>query len=891
MNIDARILSCALCVCLVWPSSPGHAEGESIEYCRHVGAHLAPPDSSDHRKYAPDREIDILHFALDVTPDWTNRAVAGTATLQFKPIAQPLEELQLDGIDLEVEAVSATEKLLGYHASATHVFLTFATPVPPGRETTVTIRYRATPDKGLYFRTPEMGYPEGDTHIWTQGEPIEARHWFPCYDAPNEKFTTEITCRVPEGMVVRANGRLMSETRDAATGLTAVRWLQDKPHVNYLICLVAGYLKKIEDKYKDIPLAFYTPASLIDTATNSFKDTKDMMAFFEAEIGVPYPWAKYDQIVVNDFTAGGMENTSITVLTENTLHTSDYEQLRSSQGLVAHELAHQWFGDLVTCKDWSHLWLNEGFATYYDALYEGHKNGRDAMLYVLYESARGITSHPDQTNAIVRRDFNRPEDQFGYLAYPKGSWILHMLRSRLGPDLYRQCVKTYLERHAYGVVVTEDLNAVIEELSGRSWDQFFDQYVYHASQPTLNVSYSWDERSKLAKVSVTQAQRLSERVLLFNVPLPVRFKTKDGVVERTLEVKEKSEDFYIPLPAAPEIVRIDPDLTVLATINFSPPTPMLNAQLADKSDMLGRLIAVEKLGERKDAGSVPKLKEVLNHDPFYGVRLAASRALRAVGNDAAYEALRSSLKQPDARVRDRVANDILSFYRESTYAVALDLARNEKNPGIRADAIRALGAYTQPQTREILLAALRSDSYQHALASAAIGGMRNQDDAAYIDPLLAALKQEEAKFTSSGFGGGLETLAYLARNEDKKDAVREFLASHVNSRKRRVQLAAIRALGILGDPKAIAVLETFSLATKDSPERTAAERAVGDLRASRKPGADLGTLRSEVLSLQRENRDLRKDLDDLKKKLEALMPKPTADKEMRKPAPKKAEKR
>src|SRR5262249_5706945 len=241
---------------------------------------------------------------------------------------------------------------------------------------------------------------------------------------------------------------------------------QDKPHANYLIALTAGYFKKVEDEYKDVPLAFYTPASQIGQAMDSFKDTKDIMGFFEREIGVPYPWAKYYQVVVDDFTAGGMENTTLTILTENTLHTTATENLRDSQGLVAHEMAHQWFGDLVTCKDWSHVWLNEGFATFYEQLYDGYKHGHDEMLYRFYESARGIIEQPNQTNAIVRRDYNAPDDVFDYLAYPKGAWVLRMLRSQLGEDLFRRCLQTYVERHKFDNVITEDLHSVIEELSG-----------------------------------------------------------------------------------------------------------------------------------------------------------------------------------------------------------------------------------------------------------------------------------------------------------------------------------------------------------------------------------------------------------------------------------------
>ena len=689
-------------------------------------------------------------------------------------------------------------------------------------------------------------------------------------DAPNAKFTSELTCRVPEGMTVLSNGRLVSEEKDPGTGLVAVRWLQDKPHANYLIALCAGYFKKVEDKLRDIPLALYTPATQIAQAQTSFQDTKDMMEFYEQEIGVPYPWAKYYQVCVEDFNWGGMENTSLTVLNDDTLFTPATENLRESTGLVAHELAHQWFGDLVTCKDWSHIWLNEGFATFYEALYEGHKHGRDMFLYVMHQNAQGFISQANDTNAIVRRNFDHPDEQFGFHAYPKGSWILQMLRSQLGEELYRQCIKTYLDRHRYGSVTTDDLNRVIEELSGRSFDQFFNQYVYHAHHPELTVSYSWDERAKLAKLSIQQVQKLSDNVLLFDVPLPIRFKTKSGVVERTLAVKAKAEDFYVPLPEAPRLVRIDPNLTVLAKITFTPPASMLDVQLADPDDMLGRLLAVEQVSGRKEALS--KLTNALHHDPFHAVREAAARSIQAIQTDEAFQALVAAQKQSDARVRRQVVSAIAGFYREPSYEAARATLTEEKNPDIQSVAIASLGAYAKPEVHDTLLRFLNSTSYHNSLAEAAVGAIRAQDDAGYVAPLLTMLRGRQGELESGGFVRGLSALASLARNDEKKEPVREFLLEQLNSPRKRVQLAAMNALGALGDAKAIPALEKFAAGPKEARERTTAERAITLLRETRKPSAELGTLRGEVMTLQKENRDLRKELDDLKKKVDALGP-------------------
>jgi aminopeptidase N len=502
-------------------------------------------------------------------------------------------------------------------------------------------------------------------------------------------------------------------------------------------------------------------------------------------------------------------------------------------------------------------------------LYNARKNGRDAMLYELYERARHITSIPDDVNPIVRRTYNDPDEMFGYLAYPKGGWVLHMLRSQLGEDLYRRCVRTYLERHQYGNVTTEDLRVVIEELSGRSYDQFFDQWLYHAHHPELEVNYSWDEPAKLARLSIRQVQKIDQNVLLFNFPLLVRFKGQFGVADRPIQVTKKEEDFYFPLVSAPELVRLDPEYTLLARIQFGVPNGMLKAQLKDERDVVGRLLAIEQLSGRKDRETVERLREVLNQDAFYGARVEASKALRAIHTDDALEALLASTNQKDARARRQVIDDIGGFYREAARERGRETLANEKNPAILSTAIRDLAGYATPEIRDLLLKHLNSTSFRNELADAAIGGMRSQDDPVYIAPLLETLSKREAEFTTHGFAQGLTTLAYLARNEERKDAVREFLTGHLNHKKQSIQVAGINALGTLRDPKALAALEKFATASRQSRERAAAERAVADLRAARKPVDDFKNLRQEVLDLQKANRELRKDLEDLKTKVAA----------------------
>jgi aminopeptidase N len=838
--------------------------------CGKSSTFLAPAGKgTGQRQYAPDREVEVLHLALDITPDFGKRTITGRALIHLRTTAKPVREIHLDAVELRIASVKGTVPIQGWHVTEEGLDVTLTEPLAPAKEMTLTIEYSAEPENGLYFRTPEMGYREGDTHLFTQGESITARCWYPCLDSPNQRFTSEITCRVPEGMTVISNGRLVSQAQDPATGLVAFHWKQEKTHVSYLISLVAGHFKKLEDRCGSTPLGFYTPPSEFEAAAGSFRGTKEMMAFFEKEIGVPYPWEKYDQVCVNDFVAGGMENTSATTLTDGTLFTDATENLRSSEGLVAHELAHQWFGDLVTCKDWSHLWLNEGFATYYESLYAGHAHGRDMLLYELYERTKHLTSMPNDTNAIVRRTFGQPDEMFGSLTYPKASWVLHMLRSELGEELYRSCVQTYLKRHAYGIVTTEDFRRVIEELSGRSFDQFFDQWLYHAHHPELEVNYSWDEVSKLARVSVRQTQELGPTVLLFNIPLTLRFTGAFGSIDQTVRVKAKQEDFYFPLGSAPQAVRVDPEYTLLTKTRFELPRPMLYSQLTNRQDVIGRLLAVEVLAGKRDSEAMAKLQEALNQDPFFGVRLEAARGLRAIHTDAALDALLKSAAQSDARVRQEVVDSVGSFYGPKARAFALKVLETEKNPGIIAEALRSLAGYQDPEVADQLKKTLASKSFRNELTGAAIAAMEAQDDPTWMEPIRDTLTSRGQEFTSYGFAQGLETLGYLGRNESSKEALREFLLGYTNDKRRAVQLGSLRALGTLRDPKAIPAVQKFATGPKAGRVRSTAERALTELRSARRPVDDFKNLRQEVMDLQQANRDLRRELDDLKKKIEA----------------------
>lgn len=822
------------------------------------------------RRYARDREIDLKHLRLDLNPDFEERAISGEATYTFAPIAKPLARLRLDAVDLDLVEVKSPVAIQDRDVGKTAITLTFAEPIPPGAETTISLVFRAHPQDGWFFRTAAMGYPDGDDHFWTQGQPERHRHWFPCYDYPNERFTSEVICRVPAGMTVVSNGRLVEQ--GPAGDLTLFHWRQEQEHVNYLISVVGGYFKRLESAHGKLPLAFLAPPSEFAVAENSFRDTAAILAFFEEEIDVKYPWEKYYSVCVADFIAGGMENTSVTTLTTETLFSADSENLRTSHRLDAHEIAHQWFGNLVTCKDWSHLWLNEGFATYYTHLYDGRKSGPDEMRYRLLLDARSILANPDE-KPVVWRGYGAPMEQFDYRAYPKGAWTLHMLRSQLGPELFREAIRTYLDRHRNGNVVTQDLLAAVEEVSGRSFDRFFDQWLLHGGEPVLKIDYAWDESLGQAKLTVRQTQATGDKLLLFDFPLPVRFVDAEGTRhDRLVEVTKSVEDFHFSLPGKPAIVRLDPEVTLLAKIDFDPPKAMLEAQLADEGDAIGRLLAVAALGGRKDAASLSLLGKHLRDDAFYGVRVEAAKALAKTGGPEALELLRGSRDQADARVRREVVSAIGTFYDDFALAALAEHAGSEKNPDILAELLPGLGKYPGDEVRELLLASLERPSYRHRIASAAIRGLGRTQDPALAGPVLAHLAAEEARFPGHDFSRALETLAELSKeaNDGPREEVRRFLLERLDHPKEVARRSAISALGTLGDPRSLAALEPISQSRDpDHPETKAAAEAVRKLRGEKAPSTELGALRREMLDGQREMRTLREELETLRKRVEA----------------------
>jgi aminopeptidase N len=398
---------------------------------------FTPPDTAP--RYMPDREYDLLHLRLDLDFDWETRTVSGTATNTLSPLRPDTARLVFHAVGLDVTRVrlgeDGTELPFSLDPAAQTLTVRLDRPRGPGDELRVAIDYSARPRAGLWFVGPDAAYPKKPRQIWSQGEPNLNRQWFPSWDYPNDRATTEMVATVARPFTVVSNGRL-AEVTDKPDGRRTFHWTMEQPHTTYLVSVVVSEFAKVTDAWKGIPIEYWVPPGREEEARVAFGSTPAMMEYFSTLTGRPYPFAKYAQTTVYDYMWGGMENITATTMTERTLHTARYDVDFSSEGLVSHELAHQWFGDLITCRSWDHLWLNEGFADYMTALWKGHAHGPDELAWEVDDLVQDHLSE-------ARDKYIRPLDTLRYPApislfdahsYQKGALVLHMIRGVLGEE-------------------------------------------------------------------------------------------------------------------------------------------------------------------------------------------------------------------------------------------------------------------------------------------------------------------------------------------------------------------------------------------------------------------------------------------------------------------------
>ncbi|MEQ1922720.1 MAG: M1 family metallopeptidase [Pyrinomonadaceae bacterium] len=523
--------------------------------------------------------FDVRHYSVRASFDRTNKKVLGDTTISLSPLKAGLNTVELDAVDMSFESINVDGKTAKFKIADGKVVVTLNKSYGPSEIISIRFRYTASPKKGVYFVDAESGRNGHSSQIWTQGEPDEARHWIPSYDFPSDKATTEQYLTVEKDETAIGNGELISKDQNA-DGTVTWHYRMPVPHSTYLISFVIGKYTRVDDKYGDVPLGFYVYPGREETAKRAFGDTAKMMAVFEELTGVKFPYNKYDQTIVAKFQFGGMENITATTMSDNEIFFSDFDFGKAIvTDLVSHELAHSWFGNLVTCRNWAELWLNEGFATYMEAAYREKAFGREDYLAKVRSDA-GDFLVDDSINRKRHGLYNRRADDVNALfdnaaiTYNKGGAVLHMLREQVGTDNFWKAVNIYLNRHKLASVETTDLKRAMEETSGQDLGWFFDQWIYGISAPKLTVKPVYSTRTKTLKLTITQTQKPEALVTsAFRMPMDIEITAGRNTSTKPITVTKRIETITIPSASKPSEISLDPnDKVILKTVKMLPIT-------------------------------------------------------------------------------------------------------------------------------------------------------------------------------------------------------------------------------------------------------------------------------------------------------------------------------
>jgi aminopeptidase N len=712
-------------------------------------------------RYTRSHDYDLLHQRIEVRDfDWDSLTFNGRVTTTLRALRPSLDSVILDaGKGLEVQSVltdsgarpkgKVTTKtptpLLFAHTGDTLV-VRLARPLGFGDTTSFTVAYRARikDGEGLTFIEADTGAPARPRQLWSQGEDDNNHYWFPTYDFPNDKLTWELVATVPAGFTVVSNGRLLLDRRNR-DGSRTMHWSQERPAVSYLISLVVAPLVRIADRWRGKPVEYYVYRQDSALARRLFGVTPDMISVYSRLTGIPYPWARYAQTTVADFF-GGMENVSATTLVDWLPDTRAYVDRPWYQHiLIPHELAHQWFGDLVTTANWANFWLNEGFAEFLPGQYWATRQGRQAGEdYYLdeYQQFMGI----DQRRRMPLASLGSNN------IYPKGALVLEMLRKYLGDERFWAGIHLYLTRHAYGVATSDDLRQAFLQATGENLAWFWDQWVYQAGFPEFRVAAVWD--SAQAKVTVTIRQEQRDTLPadstgfrytvpeVFRMPMTIRVGTLSGGVSQRVDLTGREQVVRIAgVTTAPTMVIFDDGNRVLKRLEFGQPTTWLASQLAQDADLWNRSWVINQLAQRRnDSEALAALLRAATASDYFLTRAQAVAALGGFQGPGVPAALLVALQDSSAQVR-AAAVEALGGFPAAEVNEAVEAAwERDTSYAVRAAALGALVRLRPGGARTLLRRGLATPSYQNAIADAALLGIIQTADSTLLPDVWAALQ-------------------------------------------------------------------------------------------------------------------------------------------------------
>lgn len=854
--------------------------------------------------YNPDRPGQVEHIFLDLSLDIPKQSYQGSCSIRLLPIRNGIDRLTLDAVNLNIESVQVDEVAQNFDYQGEQLSIQLSEATQIGKRLLIAITYSVVkPQRGIYFIQPNKHYPNKPTQVWTQGEDEDSRFWFPCFDYPGQLSTSEIRVRVPNPLVAISNGELIDTTEDGDYKI--YHWSQQQVHPTYLMTLAVGDFAEIRDEWKGKPVTYYVEKGREEDAKRSMGKTPRMIEFLSQKYGYPYAFPKYAQVCVDDFIFGGMENTSTTLLTDRCL-LDERAALdnRNTESLVVHELAHQWFGDLVVIKHWSHAWIKEGMASYSEVIWtEQEYSLEEAAYYRLLEARRYISEDSSRyRRPMVTHVYREAIELYDRHIYEKGSCVYHMIRFELGDELFWQAIQTFIQDNAHKTVETVDLLRAIEKATGRNLLFLFDQYVYRGGHPDFKVAYSWDGDANLAKITVTQTQAAEGKngsKDLFDLKIPIGFGYPQQEEARSGElgvknnsqlqthnsqlktfvvrVNEREQSFYFPLENKPRFISFDVGNNYLKTVALEYPIPELKAQLESDPNPISRIYAAEALAKKGGLEATIALSAALKNDPLWGVRVEVAKQLAQINLDQAFDGLVLGLKDKNAYVRRSVVEALAQIKTAESYKVVRSLLqKGDPSYYVEATASRVIGAIASANLEEkpkedkvlkLLKGVLEEKAgWNEVVRSGAVAG-------------LAEFKTSETalnvliEYTKLGVPQPLRLATIRAlgkisvgQNPVNLERILEKLTELAKETFFLTQVAVAAALGQMETPKAVRILRSLAEQAVDGRVLRYAEEEISKVQKNIGSEKTLRQLREDFDQLKQQNQELRSRLENLEAK-------------------------
>jgi aminopeptidase N len=684
------------------------------------------------RRYERSRNYDARHYRIKLRFDEEKKTFWGEATMTLTPFIDAFTTCELDAEILKVTAVAdaearplqfeQTDSSVVVHLSRAYdddetlsftVFYYSADPQPDPKKYGMSADY----DLGLDFKEATAENPR---LINTLSFPEGARHWFPCNDQPNDKATQEVIATVRSEYQAISNGRLINTTEDAKAKTKTFHWLQELPHSTYLFVLAAGPYVALRDSLGALPINYWVYPQAVKDARRSFHKTPEIIAFFNREYDFDYPWVKYDQITIPGI-GGGAESTTATVVGQSTIHDARAEQDFPSHWLVAHEAAHQWWGNLITMRTWSHTWINESFATYGEYLFSKHDLGEDEGALNLLEKKNAYLreARTRYMRPIVFDRYVFPNENFDSHTYPKGAVVLHTLRWIMGDEPFRRATSHFLHRHAFQAVDTYQLMTAIKDATGQNLDWFFEQWIFKAGHPVFDVSYTWDENTKKLRLKIIQTQETSEWIPIFKTPVLIGITTASQKVSQKVWLEQKEELFEFDCEQKPLLVRFDEGDHLLKELTFNKTAAELLYQL-ENDDAMGRIWAASQLKNfADDSRVVASLLKSATSDPFWAVRRSTVEIIGSLQKDAHMAFFKTACQDRHSRVRVAALKALGDFKRRNLAGFFKKRFEKDDSYLAQAEALRALGKCGDRSVIAFLQRAAKMKSPRHVIQTAA----------------------------------------------------------------------------------------------------------------------------------------------------------------------------